>query len=529
MHGSAMKKPVSRPRKAPPRKRRPSARKTLFGGVDIGALRRLLANEFPFDEDSLEGMLEELLSAQLDDPHDLPSAQRLSDLGEALNQTRLDAAGGDAWARETMKNVHAMIDEAAGRDGIHLGVLFMLGRLFAGAEIDIGDAARAAVGRTLDAESFDDPAEDAYRAFVQPMVSAGKGDPFDLCEEIGALIAIFPLRYKVAFVERLAGETNALARQAVVGFLLDRDEPLAQAAIRGLAAAAARGGLDHKCRRWIEIIRPWVTPARRRSIESALPPAGRTVPRAVTNVIRTIASVCDGSGASAVWTTFRSGSRYTIASVMIKPKGAAASMMLENLSKSDVTRIERAAGSSAPTSEVSLATAARLLRLALGCNVSFDAPPPFALVPIVEAMGLDTLVPDPAAAAEIIESTLAEVPDRDHAETIRQAHESVAGGSFADNWFEAGEDIDMILTKTDSIDHGARALLESYLPGRRAFWATQCARSALALKDGAAAGDDTWRNLALVGRDILRDIPVGEISLMREIAEKSAAFYFAQR
>ncbi len=168
-----MKKPVSRPRKAPPRKRRPSARETLFGGVDIGALRRLLANEFPLDEDSLEGMLEELLSAQPDDPDDLPSTERLSDLGEALNQTRLDAAGGDARARETMKNVHAMIDEAAGRDAIHLGVLFMLGRLFAGAEIDIGDAARAAMGRTLDAEAFDDTGEDAYRAFVQPMVFGG--------------------------------------------------------------------------------------------------------------------------------------------------------------------------------------------------------------------------------------------------------------------------------------------------------------------------------------------------------------------
>ncbi len=87
----------------------------------------------------------------------------------------------------------------------------------------------------------------------------------------------------------------------------------------------------------------------------------------------------------------------------------------------------------------------------------------------------------------------------------------------------------MILTKTDSIGHGARALLGSYLPGRRAFWATQCARSALALKDGAAAGDDTWRNLALVGRDIVRDVPVGEISLMQQIAEKSAAFHFVQR
>jgi hypothetical protein len=67
-------------------------------------------------------------------------------------------------------------------------------------------------------------------------------------------------------------------------------------------------------------------------------------------------------------------------------------------------------------------------------------------------------------------------------------------------------------------------LLEDHLPGRRAFWASQCALSALALKER----DGTWKQLALVGRDLLRGVPLHDIPLMRQIADRSATAYFIQ-
>ncbi len=472
-------------------------------------------------------MVDELLSMQPDDPDDMPGAETLSELDEALNQTRLEALGGDAGARETLRNVRAMIDEAALRDEIHAGILIVLGRLFAGAEIDIGEAARAAMERVVEA-TFGEPGEDAFRSIVRPALSTDEG-PFVFYKEMDAFIAIYPLRYTVSFVERLAGDASALGRQTAVGFLLHRDEPLAQAAIRGLASAAPPVALDHKSDRWIETIRPWLTPARRRAIDAALPSVGRAAPRAVANAVRATASVCDGSGASTVSLTVRSGSRYTIAAIMIKPTGVTDSILLEGLSRSEAAAYERAACSSAPTSEVSLATATRLLQLALGRNLASDAPPPFALVRALETVGLDLLVPDPATPVEIIAAALSEAPERDRAEIIRDAHESVGDSEVAQSWFEAGDDVDAILETTDSVDQGGRALLKDYLPGRRAFWASQCARSALVLKDGAAPGDDAWRRFALVGRDILRDVPLHEIPLMRQVAEKTAVSYFMQR
>jgi hypothetical protein len=203
--------------------------------------------------------------------------------------------------------------------------------------------------------------------------------------------------------------------------------------------------------------------------------------------------------------------------------------VFEDLPKDQAAGLEGAAASSVPTSEVSLPNLERLLRLALGRNLAHDLPPPFVLVQAVEAIGLDGLAPDHTTPAELIETALREIPDHDRAETIRTAHESVADGEITENWFEAGEDVDAILDTTESVEDGARAMLERCLPSRRAFWATQCARSALAVKDDATADDGDWRHFVLVGRDILQAATLSDIPLMQRIAEKSAVAHFMQR
>ncbi len=144
-----MKKLASKPRKPARRKRSATGTGFSFRDVDMAALRRLLAEELRPDDD-LTDMIADLLSADPDQPDDIPDAEMLSGLNEALNQARLDAAGGDIEARKTLKTIRAMIDEAAARDAIHPAVLMMLGRLFASARIEIGESARAALGRALD-------------------------------------------------------------------------------------------------------------------------------------------------------------------------------------------------------------------------------------------------------------------------------------------------------------------------------------------------------------------------------------------
>ena len=477
-----MKKLATKPRKPARRKRSATGTGVSFRDVDMTALRRLLAEELRPDDD-LADMFADLLSADPDHPDDIPDAEMLSELNEALNRARLDAAGGDMEARKTLKTIRAMIDEAAARDAIHPAMLMMLGRLFASARIEIGECARAALGRALG--PLKGSTADAYAALLQPALLQSGSDPFDLYEEVEALISIFPIAYRSAFVERMAVDSHALIRRSAVGFLIHRDEAPAEAVIRGLGAAPS--GLDDERRRWIEAIRPWLAPPRRSALDAGLPGARREAQRPGAKIVKTIASVCDGSGVSFLLATVKRGSRFLLASVMIKPTGVNDCMSYEDLSSNEATMLERALRSSVQSSEISFAAWEKLLRLALGRNLSCDEPPPFALVGVVEALGLDSIAPDFATPAEIITSALADVADRDRAETIRAAHEFAAKTELTDNWFEAGEEVEAVMSAARSASAGAGALIESYLPSRREFWVAQCARSALALKDGALA------------------------------------------
>ena len=432
-------------------------------------------------------------------------------------------------ARETMKAVREKIDNAARRDDIHSSVLMMLGRLFSGAKVDIGDSARASMGRMASAGLFYEPGEEAYRSLVQPALLNFLGDPFAVHEEIRSLIAIFPLPYQAALVEALAADRDPRGRQSAIGFLLAPDEPLAVAAARGLAASVARRPLEADCRKRIDMIRAWLPHSPRQALDAAIPGAGQASPRPAAQFVKAIVSTCDGSGAAALLATVKRGSRYTVATVMTKPWGVADSFLVEDLPKGEATEIELGATYSTTTAEVSLAAWTQLVGLALGRNLACGAPPPFELVRTLETIGLDSLGPDPATPADIIDQALTGITDRDDAAAIAEAHRSVGDSDAAGDWFEAGDDVDAVLKATDSVDEGAQALLEGYLPSRRAFWASQCALSALALKDRVATREGSWTHLALVGRDLLRDVPLHDIPLMRQIADRSATVYFIQR
>src|SRR5208282_1766832 len=121
---------------------------------------------------------------------------------------------------------------------------------------------------------------------------------------------------------------------------LDPDDAIALAATRGLAASAARGGLDPVSRRRIDVIRPWLHVGRRHALDRAFPATAAAHGDADKRIVKTIASACDGSGAASLIATIRRGARFDIASVMTKSFGIADSFVLQDLSKADANTIE---------------------------------------------------------------------------------------------------------------------------------------------------------------------------------------------
>ena len=70
--------------------------------------------------------------------------------------------------------------------------------------------------------------------------------------------------------------------------------------------------------------------------------------------------------------------------------------------------------------------------------------------------------------------------------------------------------------------HGCASAIEAVrtrlVPTRRTFWAERCAWMAATLKEGAVEGDNSWRDLALVARDLAGQRPLDEIPLIARIA-----------
>ncbi|RBP15483.1 hypothetical protein DFR50_10839 [Roseiarcus fermentans] len=517
-----MKKPAAKPRKpaAKSRKKRAGPLDTMFSGVDMDALR-LLMESLPVEDRSVADMIEPFLSADPTSVEEMPEGEAISELAEELDRLRVDANGGDPRARAALSRARGMIDEAAAQDAIHPGILMILGRAFEGAHVDIGDAARASMGRMVAHGVLREPGDEAYRDLLNNLVA----DDFTLHEEIRCLSAIFPADYRARLVEGFAADADEAARRSAVGFLLDPDDTTALAALRGLAAAAAGGGLDAVARRRIALIRPWLTAARRDAVDRAFPADLAAGAPVSASIVGASASACDGSGASSLIATVKRGARFDVVAVMAKPSGVADSYVMEKLTRKEVEAVQQGARGATPSADTPLEPWLRLVRLALGRNRAGDTPPPFEFVRAVEALGLGALVPDETTPADIIGSLLADFPDRDDPAAIEQAHESVLEMDAADNWFEAGEAVEAVLRPAADIGAGARALLEHHLPKRRAFWASQCALTALALKE--ATRPEPWRELALVGRDVLGDAPLSDIPLMVQIAERSAAAFFA--
>ena len=134
-----MKKQAAKRRKPARRKRPGNARTAGLSASDIGAIRRRFIESLIEDggpeDGGLEEMVEELLAPGLDAPDDMPDPEMLSEFGEALEEARINANGGDPGARETLETVRAIIDKAARRDEIDPRMLMMLGQLFAAARL----------------------------------------------------------------------------------------------------------------------------------------------------------------------------------------------------------------------------------------------------------------------------------------------------------------------------------------------------------------------------------------------------------
>ncbi len=480
-------------------------------------------------DDPVELFVEYLEACTQGNVDDDEKNKLLADLVEVLDELKVDSNGGDPEARGKIQAIYDLLDNAIEGCSLKVPDLMMTGKILSDAGWAVPDSLKQAMTEALKAPPPDmegGSGKDLVSSMLEVADQVGQ-NPFAVYEYLNSFLASFPPEASAMLLSELIAGKKPVIDQAVAGFLLHPDAVLAQTVAEALAASAGKTPVESSLIERLVLIRPWLPQTRQAQLDStiramrlkALPP----VKADSLKIIKCYASACDGSGTRSLFVTQRVGAHYQIATVMMKPVGVADAMVVPELSKSATDDIVREMKSCFPVMETDLAGITRMLGLAIADNFTSGNPPPFKLVEVVECIGVGAVHPDYASPMEIITGLLADLPpEQTDATAVAKAHADLLDSEFAYQWFEAGQALEDLLYPVKGSKQRVVKLMKAYLPERRAFWARQCAISALVMHNDKKTPHSPWKQLALVGRDIASDMPLDQIPLMKQIAEASA-------
>jgi hypothetical protein len=449
----------------------------------------------------------------------------------ALGTLRLQANGGDVSAEHAIDEVRNRVDQALARAEVAPGVLILLARAFARAELDPGRSVQQAMVNAMEAQSHSGPtglsAEELSDHFAE-LAAALDNDPFAIYAEFASTAAAFPTEHHAAMAGALARSENEAVREAALGFAFSPDRAASSAALVAITQQARSGLVSSKTVDRLVHMRPWVSEMRRANVDTAVralrPKAAPPLPLERWETRGVLASLCDGAGAQSLFGLTKRGRRFALACLLVKTEiGVADAWVRDGMTRAEADGLITQIVAGAEAVESSIGFLEQRLADALAINVARDVPPPFGLLRVVETLGLGPLHPESATPSVIAESLIAELPpERTDAAAAQRAHRASARWEekfeTIATWFEAGEAVAGLLRPLKTRKRQIEAVLTQLLPARRLFWTERCVWMAATLKEAAIEGDNTWSEFALVARDLGGGKPLDAVPLARQIA-----------
>jgi hypothetical protein len=470
-----------------------------------------------------------LKEARLKSPRKKRLAGYYALLSATLECLRLDMNGGRREATESLEFTSDYLAGAVERGGVEPDVLVEIGRAFAFARIPPPEALRRTLGALTDQRVHGD-ARRAGSLDDMPDIFAGLGDDcFAIHDEMLASSAAYPQKHRFAIAAGLAMSASAGARAAAIGFLLDADAELAGMLAMFLAEKGPDKPVDSRTVERLIRLRPWLAPARQPPIDAALkvlrkhalPPS----PTAASVIETPLVTPVDGAGAQSMFVLVRQGRKLALASILVKLEdGVVDAWTLPDLTRKRAREMLDQIRMEAGALPVSRAYIEARTADALTCNLR-KTPPPFGLIQALETIGAGAMIPEAIDAAAMLAGLTQTHAD---AAAARDTIERTFADPILDTWFEAGEDVDVILSPIRGRKKRVAALLEEYLPVCRAAWMTRLAWTARAICE-ANPQDPRWTVLAQTAQQLAAGAAPAEIALMQMIAERSVDAYSSMR
>lgn len=461
-------------------------------------------------------------------------------LGEAVDELRLRGNGGSTAAKRELDAVMALLGVEAAKGKGDPGMLMALARALTHAGMTPPAALQEAMLKGMNAAAQDVPSDVSPKQMQADLdkIALGLGDePFGIYSEMSAMAAAFPVEPRLALIHGLAMSGNAHVRAAGLGFVLDRDERCALAALSGAREAAQRFSPAAIDVARLVRMRPWLAQSRRAPADELITHLRRaaSAPRADAQgeVKQWFATPADGAGAQSLFALVKQGKMWAAASVLVKhDEGVCDAWVADGMSKREADGLAIRFVEEADAVEVTSDFFMRRVGDALAVNAEAD-PPPFGLVQVLEAVAAGPLPPRALPPAALCEALLSALPaDQTDEDAVTRAYLGAPRWGEAvgtvDTWFEADEQVETLLRPIRGRKKRVVAVLEELLPSRRDFWAGRVAWTAAALE--AKAGLDPvlrslWIDMALAARAIAGDGPLADIPLMQQIAEDSVRVF----
>jgi hypothetical protein len=459
-------------------------------------------------------------------------------IGQALEFTRYGMEAGDTEAAELAENVRERL-LAIGKGGqIEPPLLLLILSQFATAKLDPGPQLRELMGHlaaNMAPEIAESEAVEGLDQHFEELVRAVGGDPFLIHAQISEMSEAFPEDHRAAMGSMMLRSSEAPAREAALGWLLDPSASVRNSMASNLEHAAAMDGVSSVMLRRMIALRNWLPEPDRTSLDRAIHACRRKrveiSPWPQPQVRDVLASVIDGAGAQSVFVVSRERRRHAIACILLKDGiGVRDAWTRHGLTRSELDEfLTQLQG--IELLPISLDYVRIALAHALAVQRLPEAMPPLLLLDVMETAGLQGVQPDELQADRVL-GMLADAADPAVSspamadKLLRASRNLPQEFGTLDSWFEEGAEVEQLLhTENLTYPKHIELVRDDLLPGRVRKWVERLAWTALTLQHGEE--DEPWQEFFISARALHTGREIGEIPLMTHVAANSVNAFMA--
>ncbi|HUB16555.1 MAG TPA: hypothetical protein VMB34_31760 [Acetobacteraceae bacterium] len=468
-------------------------------------------------------------------------------LNEQLELIRYRAERGRDWANEMLDEYQDRLIQLAGANTLDNEDLLHLVTALGHAKVAVKpELSEVLMGSGPGLPGSVRP-EQALDQLVRPLIAKmarNVASPFEVVEAMNETAGVMPTEIRSFMAHELALSPQPVMRDAVPLMLLDADAEVRRAAALALDQTAAPDTLSPVSLRRAIALRNWIPEADRPPLDQAIRKArtkgvqpaqwGHTQ----EHVLR--ASPIDGSGAQSLLFLGKSGRTGLFAGLLLKQGfGVRDGWCSPDTPRREISSAVAGLQRQVPSPEIERSYIDVAVQNAIAAGVAEGHPPDPALLQIAEAVdGADWKDRRLDVAAES-ERLVAELPAEQLTEaaitaSLKRTGSWLTANHLTDSWFEDDAEVNDLLGTLRAMDVAAasRTLLDGLLAQRRSIWAERFLLASLwarAVKAGqppplgAGVRAITWRDLALLAREVLSTRPLREIGVMTEIAKRTVS------